>query len=72
MRKGVAVWPLVAEILMDCGNVMLAATTFSLIHFLKLKYFGTFTFITQIVHPNTHLNPLKGVISGKPLIIAVI
>jgi hypothetical protein len=49
---------------------MLAAPTFSLIHFLKLKYFGTFTYITQIVHLNAHLNPLEG--DFKPLRIAVI
>ena len=39
MRKVVAMGPLAAEILMDCGNVMLAALTFSLVHFLKLKCF---------------------------------
>ena len=42
---------------------MLAALTFYLIHFLKLKYLGTLTYITQIVHSNTHLNPLKKIIS---------
>ena len=67
-----AVGPLVAKNLMHCGNFMLAALTFSHIHFLKLKYFGTFTYITQIVHLNTHLNSLNGVFSDKPLIIAII
>ena len=42
---------------MDCGNVMLAALNFSSIHFFKLKYYGTFTFISQIVH--SHLKTLK-------------
>ena len=32
VRKGVAL-----EMYMDCGNCMLAALNFSLIHFLKLK-----------------------------------
>ena len=72
MRKGMAVWPLAVEILMDCGNRMLAALNFSLIHFLQLKFCGTFTYIIQIVHSNAHLNTLKGVFSDKPLIIVVI
>ena len=67
-----AMWPLAAEILMDCGNVMLAALNFSLIHFLKLKFYGTFTYIIQIVHSNAHLNPLKGVFSNISLIFGVI
>ena len=67
MRKGVAVQSLAAEIVMDCGNFMVAALNFSLKHFLKLKYYGTFTYITQIVHSTAHLNPLKGVFSDKPL-----
>ena len=62
-------WP-AAEILMDCGNFMVAALNLSLIHFLKLKYYGTFTYITQIVHSNAYLNLFKGVFSDKPLIIA--
>ena len=59
MRKGVAVWQLTADILMGCGNVMLAALNFSLIPFSKFKYYGTFTYITQIIHSDAHLNPLK-------------
>ena len=31
MRKGAAVWPLAAEICMDCGNVMVAANSFLII-----------------------------------------
>ena len=46
---------------MDCVNFMLAAPNFSLIGFLKLKYYGKFNYITQIVHLNAHLNPLKGI-----------
>ena len=71
MRKTVAMQPLASEILMDCGNYMLAALNFSFIK-LKLKYYGTFTYITQIVHSYAHLNPLQGVFSDKPLIIAVV
>ena len=67
MRKGGAVWPNAAEIFKDCGNVML-----SLIHIFKLKYYGIVTCITQFCHSNAHFNPLKGVFSDKPLIIAVI
>ena len=72
MRKGVAAWPLAAEILIDCRNFMLPALIFSLIHFLKLKFYGNFTYITQIVYSKAQLNPLDGVFSDKPLIIAVI
>jgi hypothetical protein len=50
IRKGMAMSPLTVEILMDCRNVMLAALNISLICFLKLKYYGTFTYITQIIH----------------------
>ena len=52
MRKGVA-----AEIF--DGYFMLAAQNFSLVHFLKFKYHGNFTYIAQIVHSNAHLNPFK-------------
>ena len=45
MRKGVALWPLTAEMLMD---FKLAALNF-----------GTFTSITQIMNSDAHLNPLK-------------
>ena len=51
---------------------MLAALNFSLIQFLKLKCYGTFTYIAQIGHSNVNFNPLKGVFSDKPLIIVVI
>ena len=47
MRKGVAAQPLAVEISMDCGNVMLAALNCSYIHFLKLKYYGNFTYIAN-------------------------
>ena len=40
------------QILTECGNVMLAALYFSLKHFLKLKYYGKFTYNTQIAHSN--------------------
>ena len=60
------------EILTDCGNFMLEALNFSLEHFLKLKHFGTFTYITQIIHSNASLNLFKGIFSNKPLIIAEI
>ena len=56
MRKGVAVWPLTTEIMMDCGNVMLAPLNFSLIRFLKFKYYGTFTNITSSFQSNAQLN----------------
>jgi hypothetical protein len=70
MRKGVAVGPLAAEILMGCRNFMFAAAlTFSIIHFLNLKYFGTFSYKAQIVHSSTNLNPLKDAIRDKPLLI---
>ena len=72
MRKGVAMWPLAAEILMDCGNFMLAALNFSLKHVLKLNLYGTFTYIIPIFHSNAHLNPLTGVFSDKPLIFVEI
>ena len=49
-----------------------AALNFSLAHLLKLKYFGTFTHITQIDHSNAHLNALQGVFSDIPLITAKI
>ena len=45
----------------DCSNEFF---------FLNLKYYGTFTFITQIVHSYAHVNPLKGILSDKSLIIA--
>ena len=72
MRKDVAVQPLAAEILMDCRNCMLAVLNFTLIHFLKLKYYETLTYITQIVHSNAHFTPLKCVFNEEPLIIVVI
>ena len=63
-------WSLTVEIFIDCGNCMLAALNFSPIHFLKLKYYGSFTYITQIVQSNVYLNPLKDNFSDKSLIIA--
>jgi hypothetical protein len=50
MRKGLVVQSLAAEIL--C--------------FLLYTYYGTVIYITQIVHLNVHLNPLKCVFSDKP------
>ena len=41
---------LFVQTLMDCKNVILAALTFFLLGFLKLKYYGTFTYIMQNVH----------------------
>ena len=38
MRKGVALWQLAAEILMDRGNFILAALNFYLIHLSKFIY----------------------------------
>ena len=46
---------------------MLAAKNFSLIRLFKLKYYGNSTFITQIIHSNTHVNPLKGIFFEKQL-----
>ena len=54
MIKGMVMQSLTAEILIDCG---------------KFKYYGTFTYITQIIHSNTHLKPLKGNFSEKSLIL---
>ena len=72
MKKGVAMWTVTAEMLMDCGNFMLVALNFSLIRFLKFKNYGTFTYITHICHSNAHLNPIKGIFSDKTLMIAEI
>ena len=60
-----------SEILMDCGNCMLVALNFSLIHFLKFKYYGIFTYITQIIHSDVHLTTLKAIfiLCDKPIII---
>ena len=56
---------------MDCGNFMFVALNFPLIKFLKLTFLDLF-FITQIVHSNVHFNPLQGVFSDKPFVIAFI
>ena len=63
MKKRVGAWELATEISWDCGNFQLAALNFSLIFFLKLKYYGNLNHITQIVHTNAHLNPLEGILS---------
>ena len=61
MMKGVQ------NFFMECRNVMLAALKCSCIHFSKLNYYGTFIYITQYVHSDTHLNLLKGIFSdGGP------
>jgi hypothetical protein len=49
MRKGVTVQLLAAEMLMDCGNVMVAALYFSLKHLLKLTNDGA----TQILNAHS-------------------
>ena len=72
MRKGVIMQSLTAEIFMDRGNLCFHYRLFSPIHLLKLKYYGTFTYIIQIVHSNAPLNPKKVVFRDKPLIIAEI
>jgi hypothetical protein len=59
MRKGVDMWTLSAEFLTDCGNCLLETLDFSFICFLKLKYYGTFTFILQYDNLNEHLNLIK-------------
>ena len=71
-RKRMAVWPLAADISWDCGSFQLAALNFSLICLLKLKYYGNFNHITQIVHSNAHLNPLIGIFSDKLIILVEI
>ena len=59
MRKGSDMQTLSAEILMDCGNCLLETLNFSFICFLKLKYYGTFTYIIQYDHLNAHLNLIE-------------
>ena len=44
MRKCVVVWPSAAEIYWVCGNFRLAAVNFSLICFVKLKYYSNCSF----------------------------
>ena len=46
--------------------------TVSIIHFLTLKYYGTFTYIKQYIYWNTHLNQIKGIFSDKPCMIVEI
>ena len=72
IRKGTDAPTLSAEIVMYCGNVMLTAQNFSLLHFLKLKYNESFTYIMQYLHSNPHLNQMKGIFTNKHLIIAEI
>ena len=59
MKKGVDTRTLSAEILRDCGNCLLETLNSSCICFLKLKYYGTFTYIIQYDHSNAHLNLIK-------------
>ena len=59
MRKGVDTRTLSAEILMNCGNCLLETLNLSCIFVLKLKYYGTFTYIMQYDHLNAHLNLIK-------------
>ena len=71
-RKCVAVWPLAAQISWDCWNFQLAPLNFSLMCLLKLKYYGNFCHIFQIVRSNAHLNPLHVIYNDKLLIIVEI
>ena len=59
MKKGVDTRTLSAEILTECGNCLLKTLNFSCICFLKLKYYGTFTYIIQYDHLNANLNLIK-------------
>ena len=72
MSKLVAVLTLSEEMLMGCGKFMLAALNLSLICFLKLNCYGTFTYSMQYVHSNSSLNLQKGPFRDKPLLIAEI
>ena len=56
MRKGAAMQPLAAKFCDGLGKFYTCITELSLKHFLKWKYYGTFTYITQIIHSNAHLN----------------
>ena len=58
-RKGVDTRTLSAEIMMDCGNCLRETPIFSFICFLKLKYYGAYTFIIQYDHLTAHLNLIK-------------
>jgi hypothetical protein len=72
MRKRVGAWSLATEISWICGNFKLAALNCSLICFVKLKYYVSFNYITQIIHSNAHFNPFQGVFSDKLLIFVEI
>ena len=52
-----------------CGSEILCLQQeiFLLKLLFKFKYYGTFAYITQIIHPDAHLNHLKGILSDKPL-----
>ena len=55
------------------GYVEFVGTVFAYMRdIIKLKYYRTFTWITQIVHSNAHFNPLKGVFRDRPLMITEI
>ena len=54
------------DIFIDCRNFMIAALNCSLIRFLKLKYYGTFTSFKQYAHSNAHITPIKDIFSAKP------
>ena len=56
-RKGMAVWPLIAKFVMDRRNFMLAALILSLVRSLKLKCYGTISYITQIILSDANFNP---------------
>ena len=70
MRKGADALTLSAEILINCGKFMLEALHFSLVLFLMLKCYGTFTYIMKYFHSNAQLTLIKGVFSDKLLLIA--
>ena len=67
MRKGVIMQSLTAEIFIDRGNLCFQQRLFSPIHLLKLKYYGTFIYITQIVHSNAHVDPRNVSVEGSEL-----
>ena len=69
MRKGTDWLTLCAKIAMDCRNFRHAALNSSFIHFLKLNYYGTLTYIAQQIHSTAQLNLNKGIFNHKTSII---
>ena len=60
------------EILMDCGNLIVGSLNCSLIGFLKLKYFGTFTHYAPYFNPTENFDQIKDIFSYNPSIIVEI